>query len=320
MTVKETHKVGNETYLKYLCECVRAPDSAFPHFVKASTAENDTFHADLELMAYPICSDLIPLPKHLSMADGALEGATLHFSDQEFRAISSMFAFPIFVPVLALMLTGSPNTFLEKRCEAQISAIQKSFDPVAYKTTEGKRNPSVRHIRYRHALARMKLRNVKRHLRQFQIKSWKAVQSSLDICYFYNVVMDLIMAEDAFVSGFTISRQDSEELVKRATKVYVAEMEEIAALEKRYKSESPEGISEWCAKSIVLELLRAKERWIMTVANIPYEAHRVFSICPNLSIPALDEPIVTAELLAQLAAQNQQLRHLHTHGDKLKPV
>mgnify|MGYP003386789035 CR=1 FL=1 len=289
-------KVGNEAYLKFIGDCVKEPNAVFPPYVKASTPENDTFHADMDCMKYPPCSDIIPLPRHLVADDSPMDNVSLYLSNQEFSVISSWSAFAIDTPILALLLTGNPSMFLEARQHALISAYQRDFKPDAEET------PFTKNIGYRHALARMKLRKIKKHLAAFQVKSWSAVQSTADIGHFYNCIMDMVIANDCFVSGFTVSREAARALLTHANAVYEADMKAVAERQKQHQLEFPEGPSEAYSRLVVFEVLLAKERWILTVANIPKSAHYIFFINPNT-----EDPIPPPELRERMEMQNREL-------------
>ena len=376
-------KIGNEPYLQFISACGRHPDSAFPGFVVSSNPENTEFHAELDFCKYPIVSDLVPFPVHSVPVIEALKEATQHFSNQEMTSIEIWRSFPMFTPVLAFLLTGTPCTFLTSRYQGVTEAfeamfqrhldtvmliaekiqaklaqqkqaeqvIQETVDEVAISigspescdvesapsssgaacsdgTTqetlpsppkeeekeEEKKEPqldlkAILNIKYRHAMSRAKMRMAKRHLRRFQVKHWRPVQTSVDVAHFYNFIMDLAMSHDGFNSGFTVTTQESEDLLREADKNYENDMQAMGEFGRMLAVDFPDGVfPEERVKDFIVRLLRCKERWILTAANVPKEAQDVFMIDPELPHPELsDTALVSEELAALVAEQNERL-------------
>ena len=178
---------------------------------------------------------------------------------------------------------------------------------------------AILNIKYRHAMSRAKMRMAQRHLRRFQVKHWKPVQTSVDVCHFYNFVMDLAMSHDGFNSGFTVTTQESERLLAEADKNYQSDMKTMGEFERLMVSDFVDNDPQRMArvKDFIVRLLRCKERWILTAANIPKEAQDVFMTDPDLPHPELDDTnLVSEELAALIEDQNTRLIALRTEEEK----
>src|SRR3989338_3260376 len=192
-------------------------------------------------MPFPIRSDVIPLPVHLAMTFPERdELISLAFSSETYT-INLWAAEGMSTPVLMFLLSGKPSNFVPRCYEAIKQGFDRDFSEMMNAPPDTPVPDGMRNLAYLLGMAGTKKRAAKRSLRQFSSKSWTPFMSTVSVGRFYTEVRDTIVGNNALIA----------------------------------EHGSADSVPEEDRKFVIFEALRAKERWILTVAGIPdaYQEH-----------------------------------------------
>src|SRR3989338_2935259 len=239
-------------------------------------------------MPFPIRSDVIPLPVHLAMTFPERdELISLAFSSETYT-INLWAAEGMYTPVLMFLLSGKPSSFVPRCYEAIKQGFDRDFSEMMNAPPNTPVPEGMRNLAYLLGLAGTKKRVAKRRLRQFSSRSWTPFMSTVSVGRFYTEVRDTIVGNDGFVSGLALPQNHVNQLISNADRFFEGDMRRVIGHNNALIAEhgSADSVPEEDRKFVIFEALRAKERWILTVAGIPDAYQEHFMI--ELDFPLFD--------------------------------